>query len=94
MRIRITASGIYGADGEVPVGTEFEIKNEPTGWAGRYMVLAKTKGKKAVTNENPSETPDDPEDEGGAPEASESPGKQSPKAPDAEKSGEAAKPWG
>lgn len=39
MRIQITAGGIYGADGEIPIGTKLTVKTEPTGWAGRYTVL-------------------------------------------------------
>lgn len=56
IRIQITAGGIYGADGkEIPVGTELDVKNEPTGWAGRYEVISggDTKGKKTVTNPDP-----------------------------------------
>lgn len=52
MKIEITGKGIYGAKGEIPVGTELTVKDEPTGWAGRYRVISggETKGKEAVTN--------------------------------------------
>lgn len=51
MRIEITGPGIFNAKGdEIPVGTELTVKDEPTGWAGRYRVLGSTKGKVAVTN--------------------------------------------
>lgn len=50
VRIKITKPGIYGAKGEVPVGTELTLKQEPKGWAGRYVVLSDSKGKTAVTN--------------------------------------------
>lgn len=50
MKIRITKSGIYGADGAIPVGAEFEMKDEPKAWAGKYEVIADDKGKTAVTN--------------------------------------------
>lgn len=50
MRIQITAPGIFGADGEIPVGTEFTLDEEPVAWAGRYVVLSTGKGKTAVTN--------------------------------------------
>jgi hypothetical protein len=57
MRIKITAGGIFDGEGkEVPVGSYFTVKDEPTGWAGRYEIVAddaepKAKGgKKAVTN--------------------------------------------
>ncbi len=52
-RIKITAGGIYGADGkEIPVGTELTVKAEPTAWAGRYETISggDAKGKKTVTN--------------------------------------------
>jgi hypothetical protein len=51
MRIQITAPGIFGADGEIPVGTEITVNEEPKAWAGRYLVLSRTaKDKTAVTN--------------------------------------------
>ncbi len=50
MRIRITKPGIYGQDGEIPVGTELTVKQVPEAWAGRFEVIADTKGKKSVTN--------------------------------------------
>ena len=40
MKIEITAGGIYGANGELPVGTVLEVKAEPKGWAGRYRVVS------------------------------------------------------
>lgn len=58
MRIQITGGGIYGEGGvEVPIGTEFDVKEEPAGWVGRYTVLSETKGKTAVTAK---EKPEDP----------------------------------
>lgn len=50
IRIKIIAGGIYGASGEVPVGAEFNVSAEPTGWAGRYIVLSDDAGLTAVTN--------------------------------------------
>lgn len=51
MRIRITKGGIFGAQGEIAVGTEIDVKDEPSGWAGRYDVISSGgKGKTAVTN--------------------------------------------
>jgi len=59
MRIQISAGGIFGANGEeIPLGTEFEVEKEPVGWAGRYTVIAESKGKKAVTAEKPQEDPE------------------------------------
>lgn len=52
MRIEITKRGIYGDQGEIPVGTELTVKDEPKGWAGRYRVISggSPKAKAAVTN--------------------------------------------
>jgi hypothetical protein len=41
MRIQITAGGIYGSQGEIPVGTKLEVSSVPDGWAGRYVDLDK-----------------------------------------------------
>lgn len=39
-KIRITAPGIYGADGAIPVGEEFEIAGDPPkGWKGKCVVI-------------------------------------------------------
>lgn len=51
MRIKITKPGIFGLNGEIPVGTELTLKDEPKGWAGRYEVISGNgEGKTAVTN--------------------------------------------
>lgn len=51
MRVKITAGGIYGNDGEIPIGTTLDVKDEPTAWAGRYEVISgDDEGKEAVTN--------------------------------------------
>lgn len=52
MKIEITAGGIYGADGEIAIGTVLDVKDEPKGWTGRYRVISggDAKGKEAVTN--------------------------------------------
>lgn len=50
MKIRITAGGIYGSDGEIPVGAELTVAHEPKGWAGRYEVIGKDDDKEPVTN--------------------------------------------
>ena len=39
MKIRVTGKGIYGADGEIAVGTELEVAEEPRGWRGWYVVI-------------------------------------------------------
>lgn len=45
MKIRITASGIYGADGEVPIGTEFDVSEAPVGWEGRFEIVQEAPAK-------------------------------------------------
>lgn len=52
MKIEIIAAGIFGADGEIPVGSTMDVKEEPKGWAGRYRIVSggDAKGKEAVTN--------------------------------------------
>lgn len=53
MKIEITAGGIYDGEGkEVPIGTTFDVNDEPKGWSGRYRVVsgAAVEGKTAVVN--------------------------------------------
>lgn len=51
MRVKITKPGIFGAKGEIPVGTEVTVKDEPKGWAGRYEVITGNgDDKAAITN--------------------------------------------
>jgi hypothetical protein len=52
MRVKITKPGIFNAKGEeLAVGTELDVKSEPTAWAGRYETISGGgKGKVAVTN--------------------------------------------
>lgn len=66
MRIQITAGGIFGADGkEVPVGSEFTVKEEPTAWAGRYTVLSgNADDKTGVNNPAPLTGPFEARDKG------------------------------
>lgn len=54
MKIKITKGGIYGADGEIAIGTEIEVKSDPVGWAGRYETISggSKKEKTFVTGEN------------------------------------------
>ncbi|GAA0212502.1 hypothetical protein [Brevundimonas nasdae] len=61
MRVKITKPGIYTSEGkEIEVGTELDVKNEPTVWAGRYEVLSGDgKGKTAVTNPKDGALPGD-----------------------------------
>lgn len=51
MKIKITKGGIYGAEGEIKVGTVFTVESEPEGWAGRYEVISGGKDKTFVTGE-------------------------------------------
>lgn len=39
-RIEIIAGGIYGATGEVPVGSVHDVSTVPAGWAAKVRVLA------------------------------------------------------
>lgn len=41
MKIRIISGGIYGANGEIAIGTEFDVEREPEGWDGRYEIVGK-----------------------------------------------------
>lgn len=52
MKIRITKGGIFGQDGEIAVGTEIDIKEEPKGWVGRYEVISgsTSDGAEGITN--------------------------------------------
>lgn len=58
VKIRIEAagpglgSGLFGLDGEIPVGTEIDLTEEPTGWGGRYTVLSRSDdpAQTAITN--------------------------------------------
>ena len=57
VRIRITRSGIYGANGDIPVGSEFNVKESdiPANWAGRYDII-----KKSVDDSEPHVNPTSP----------------------------------
>lgn len=62
MKIEVTAGGIYDGEGkEVPVGTTFDVKDEPQGWAGRYRVVSKVDkdAKTPVTNPKKAEQQQD-----------------------------------
>ena len=53
MKIEVTAGGIYDGEGkEIPIGTTFDVKDEPQGWNGRFRVVSKAdkEGKTAVVN--------------------------------------------
>ncbi len=56
MKIRITAPGIFGAKGEIPVGAEFEISAIPEGWTGRVAVLEEGPKPEAKPVTNPAKT--------------------------------------
>ena len=59
MKIKITARGIYGGDGEIPVGTELSVSEAPKGWAGRYVVLQDKPAPKAKLTADTAPAPDD-----------------------------------
>lgn len=48
MKIEITAKGLFGAAGEIPVGTVLDVKEEPKRWAGRYRVVTRQAEKAKV----------------------------------------------
>lgn len=51
MKIRIIAGGIYGGNGELPIGSEHVIGgNIPDGWAGKVEILADEPKGEPVTN--------------------------------------------
>lgn len=56
MKIRITAPGFFGAQGEIPVGAEFEVSGVPEGWAGRVAVLEEGPKPEAKPVANPAQT--------------------------------------
>ena len=43
VKIRVTRSGLYGADGMIPVGTTFSVEEDkiPREWKGKVEVLSK-----------------------------------------------------
>ena len=58
MKIQVTAPGIYNSKGEeIPVGTELDVKTEPTGWAGRYTVIGGKGAAEKVAVTNPDDSP-------------------------------------
>ena len=68
MRIRITKPGIFGVlDGEsteIPVGHEFEVDKEPTGWVGRYEVISRDTSGEELESDEDSGTEESDEDSG------------------------------
>lgn len=57
MKIRIAAKGIFGAKGEIPVGTEFSIKGDvPKGWKGRVEIVNEDPAAKAQAVTNPAKS--------------------------------------
>ena len=53
MKLRIVAGGIFGAEGEYPVGYEFEAAYLPEGWAGKVIVIEDEPKPKAKAITNP-----------------------------------------
>lgn len=43
VKIQITKSGLYGADGAIPVGSQFTVDEDtlPSGWKGKYSIMGK-----------------------------------------------------
>ena len=53
MRIRIIAGGIFGNDGEYPIGTELEAAEVPLGWKSKVEVIKADPSPDAVAVTNP-----------------------------------------
>lgn len=51
-KIKITGKGLFGAGGEIPVGTQFTVKELPEAWRGRFEEIGGTDGEDEVTNPN------------------------------------------
>lgn len=64
MKIRITSGGIFGTDGEIPVGSEFDVEDVPAGWEGRFEVVTKAASKEAKAVANPAKDPLDHDGDG------------------------------
>lgn len=59
MRIRIIAPGLFGTEGAIPVGTEFEINGEiPPGWTGRVEIVKENPKPEAKAVTNPAKKPE------------------------------------
>jgi len=52
MKIKIIAGGIYGGNGELPIGSEHEISGDiPAGWMERVEIVDEPKkAAKPITN--------------------------------------------
>jgi|TARA_R100000093_G_scaffold64878_1_gene35837 hypothetical protein len=59
MRIEITGRGIYGRDGEIPIGTQVDLKSEPLGWRGRYKIVTDDPKSDAQPITNPARETDE-----------------------------------
>ena len=58
MKIKVTAHGIYGANGAIPVGTILIMEREPKHWGARYEVLTPEASAQAVPVTNDAPKPD------------------------------------
>lgn len=58
MKIRVIAGGIFGADGEIPAGSEFDIIDGPVpeAWAKKVQVIIEPASAEAVPVTNPAKT--------------------------------------
>lgn len=68
-RYRVTDGGLFGADGELPVGFEFDMKDSvPAGWASKVALLSSTSVTPAhepVVNPSATIDQNDNKDDGG-----------------------------
>lgn len=58
MKIRIIKGGIFGAGGEIAIGTELDVTKAPDGWVGRYEVVTPDAPKDAKPIMNPAKADD------------------------------------
>lgn len=61
MKIKITSPGIFGAKGEIEVGSVFAITGEPpAGWKGKYVIVEEdpVADAKPVTNTPDTKKPE------------------------------------
>lgn len=55
MKVRITGRGIYGAEGETPIGTEVVVPFVPLSWARRCTVIEEDGDEEKTLVVNPAE---------------------------------------
>lgn len=54
MKIKVTERGLFGADGEIAVGTEFTVKEMPKTWAAKAIQIGASAPEGAELIVNPA----------------------------------------